>query len=56
MRCTTTKSTPIRKTFRFNNRKGFTGADRFSLALTGILGRRLTYKDLIGTQNAPNGN
>jgi transposase-like protein len=42
--------------FRFNNRKGLNDADRFSLAITGIVGRRLTYKDLIGGQNAPNGN
>ena len=42
--------------FRFNNRKGFTASDRFNLALMGIVGRRLTYKDLIGAQNAPNGN
>jgi transposase-like protein len=44
------------QTFRFNNRKGLNDADRFSLAITGIVGRRLTYKDLIGAQNAPNGN
>jgi transposase-like protein len=42
--------------FRFNNRKGLKDADRFALAITGIVGRRLTYKDLIGAQNAPNGN
>ena len=42
--------------FRFNNRKGFTPSDRFNLALMGIVGRQLTYKDLIGAQNAPNGN
>lgn len=42
--------------FRYNNRKGLSDADRFSLAITGIIGRRLTYKDLIGAQNAPNGN
>jgi len=42
--------------FRYNNRKGVTPSDRFNLALMGIVGRRLTYKDLIGAQNAPNGN
>jgi transposase-like protein len=42
--------------FRFNNRKGFTNADRFKLALMGIVGRRLTYKDLIGAENAPSVN
>ena len=42
--------------FRFNNRRDMNDADRFSLAITGIVGRRLTYKDLIGAQNAPNGN
>lgn len=30
--------------------------DRFSLAITGIVGKRLMYKDLIGTGNVPNGN
>src|SRR3984893_982522 len=36
------------QSFRYNNRKGLNDADRFSLAITGIVGRRLTYKDLIG--------
>jgi len=42
--------------FRFNHRKDMSDADRFSLAITGIVGRRLTYRELIGAQNAPNGN
>lgn len=42
--------------FRFNNRKDMNDADRFSLAISGIVGRRLMYKDLIGFGNAPNGN
>jgi transposase-like protein len=33
--------------FRFNERKG-TDSDRFATALKGIIGRKLTYKDLIG--------
>lgn len=33
--------------FRFNERKGG-DADRFATALRGVLGRRLTYKELIG--------
>lgn len=33
--------------FRFNERKG-SDADRFATALRGIIGRKLTYKDLIG--------
>lgn len=41
--------------FRFNQRK-MNDSDRFSLAISGIVGRRLTYKDLIGFGNAPNGN
>jgi transposase-like protein len=38
--------------FRFNNRVEMNDADRFSLAITGIVGRRLTYKDLIGPLGA----
>jgi transposase-like protein len=34
--------------FRFNHRRDMNDADRFSLAITGIVGRRLTYKELIG--------
>jgi hypothetical protein len=35
--------------FRFNNRKG-TDAMRFALALKGILGKRLTYTALTGSE------
>jgi transposase-like protein len=35
------------QSFRFNNRKA-TDADRFNMALSGILGKRVTYKQLIG--------
>jgi transposase-like protein len=38
--------------FRFNNRKDLTDAERFSLAITGIVGRRLRYKELIAALNA----
>lgn len=38
--------------FRFNNRKGMTDADRFSMAVSNIVGRRLTYADLIGALSA----
>ena len=38
--------------FRFNHRKDMTDADRFSLAITGIVGKRLTYQDLIGALSA----
>ena len=40
--------------FRFNNRRDMNDADRFSTAIYGILGRRLMYRDLIGSTNAPN--
>jgi transposase-like protein len=33
--------------FRFNNRNEMTDADRFSMVVYGIVGRRLTYKELI---------
>jgi transposase-like protein len=39
--------------FRFNNRKGVTDFDRFKLATTQIVGRRLTYADLIGESRIP---
>lgn len=35
------------ETFRFNNRK-LTDAERFVLALRAIVGKRLTYKAVIG--------
>jgi transposase-like protein len=38
--------------FRFNNRRDMTDADRFSMAVTNIVGRRLTYAELIGPENA----
>jgi hypothetical protein len=34
--------------FRFNNRRDMNDADRFSTVVRSIVGRRLTYKDLIG--------
>ena len=40
--------------FRFNNRRDMNDADRFSVAINGIVGRRLMYKDLICAANAPN--
>jgi transposase-like protein len=42
--------------FRFNHRRDMNDADRFSVAIYGILGKRLLYQDLIGAGNAPNGN
>jgi len=36
------------QTFRYNNRKGMTDWDRFDLAVSNIVGRRLMYKDLTG--------
>jgi hypothetical protein len=38
--------------FRFNNRRDMNGADRFSRVITGIVGKRLTYQDLIGALSA----
>jgi hypothetical protein len=38
--------------FRFNNRIDMNDADRFSVAIYGIVGRRLTYKELIGALGA----
>ena len=37
--------------FRFNER-ALTDAQRFSLAITGIVGKRVTYSDLIGALSA----
>ncbi|MGA7234290.1 MAG: IS1595 family transposase [Bryobacteraceae bacterium] len=37
--------------FRYNNRR-FTDADRFALAMKNIVGRRITYKELIGKVEA----
>lgn len=39
--------------FRFNNRNGMNDADRFSLAVAQIVGKRLTYKELIGKTEQP---
>ena len=36
------------QTFRFNHRRDMNDADRFSTAISNIVGRRLTYADLIG--------
>lgn len=38
--------------FRYNNRKDMKDADRFSTVIGQIVGRRLTYSDLIGALNA----
>lgn len=35
--------------FRFNNRKGMNDAERFDLAIRQIVGKRLTYAELIGS-------
>jgi hypothetical protein len=40
--------------FRFNHRRQFTDADRFALAIYGIVGRRLTYKELLGDKPSRN--
>ena len=34
--------------FRYNNRKGMDDGDRFRVAMSRIVGKRLTYKQLIG--------
>ena len=34
--------------FRYNNRKDMDDADRFSLAVTQIVGKRLTWKEVTG--------
>ena len=38
--------------FRFNHRKDMNDADRFSTAISSIVGRRLTYANLIGALSA----
>ncbi len=38
--------------FRFNHRRDMNDADRFSMAISGIVGRRVTYADLIGPADA----
>jgi len=34
--------------FRFNNRKGLNDAQRFALAMSQVIGKRLTYSELTG--------
>ena len=34
--------------FRYNNREGMNDADRFDVAMKQIVGKRLTYSELIG--------
>src|ERR1035438_6798380 len=34
--------------FRYNNRKDMTDADRFSMAVSGIVGKRVTFNELTG--------
>jgi hypothetical protein len=41
------------QTFRYNNRKELDDAGRFTLALSRITGRRLTYRHLIGQESEP---
>lgn len=41
--------------FRFNNRKSMDDAGRFTVAMSQIVGRRLTYKQLIGKLDKPEG-
>jgi transposase-like protein len=38
--------------FRYNNRKDMNDGDRFDLAISQIVGKRLTYKELIGKEGA----
>ena len=39
--------------FRFNHRTDMTDSDRFHVAICHIVGKRLTYADLIGANTAP---
>src|SRR6185437_598165 len=41
------------QTFRYNNRKDITDSERFSLALSQIVGKRLTYSELTGKEGLP---
>jgi transposase-like protein len=41
------------QTFRYNNRKELNDAGRFTLALSRVTGRRLTYRHLIGKEAEP---
>ncbi len=38
--------------FRFNNRKDMNDGDRFSLAISQIVGKRLTFAQLTGKEGA----
>jgi hypothetical protein len=38
--------------FRFNHRKGWDDAGRFHLAMNGVAGKRLTYAELTGANDA----
>lgn len=38
------------QSFRYNNRKDMNDADRFSAAIYGIVGKRLTYDALTGKE------
>jgi hypothetical protein len=39
--------------YRFNNRKDLNDFDRFKLAASQIVGKRLTWKQVIGLQDVP---
>src|SRR5947207_995170 len=39
--------------FRFNNRKGMNDADRFNLAISQMVGKRLTFAELTGKVGEP---
>ena len=41
------------QTFRYNNRKEMTNSDRFSLALSRVAGKRLTFERLTGKSGEP---
>lgn len=42
--------------FRYNNRKGMNDGDRFDLAVSQIVGKRLTYAEVTGKGDAISGN
>ena len=39
--------------FRFNNRKGLTDAGRFNVVLSQVIGKRLTWVDLVNKDATP---
>ena len=41
------------QTFRYNSRKELDDAGRFSLAVSQIVGKRITYADLTGKSHDP---